>query len=75
MHGDPPTHGMAAAKVSRHEGEKVYEGLGIGHGDITDHRLGGNPNGLSKQRGTRNFKYTQNFGCCCSGDNKTLSLT
>ena len=48
MHGDPPTHGVDAAKVSCHKGEKVYEGLGIGHGDVTDHRSGENPNGLSE---------------------------
>ena len=45
MHDDPPTHGVAAAKVSCHDGEKVYEGLGIGHGGVTDYRASQNPNG------------------------------
>ena len=62
MHGDSPTHGVAATKVSHHKGEKVCEGLTIGHGDVTDYRPGENPNGLSEQRGTRILEYTQNLG-------------
>ena len=41
----PLAHGVVTAKVSRHDGEKVYEGLGIGHGDVTDYRPSQNPNG------------------------------
>ena len=41
----PPTHGVAAARVSRHDGEEVYEGLRIGHVNVTDYRPVQNPNG------------------------------
>ena len=66
----PPTHGMIAAKTYNHDGEKAHEGLGIGHWDVTDCSLGEIPKWLTEQMGTRNFEYTQNFGCCCSGYNK-----
>ena len=34
IHDDPFTHGAAVARVSRHDGEKAYEGLGTGYGDF-----------------------------------------
>ena len=70
MHGNLFTHGADTLRVSRHDGEKAHEGLGI----VTrmSSSIGQVKTLTAKQveGGPEILNVPKNFGCYCSGYKK-----